>query len=123
MRQTPADKRLYEMHAEICLTFSHPKRIEILNLLRNGEKSVGQLVEQMGIAKANVSQHLAILRQRGAVTYRREGQTLYYRLTNPKIAQACDLMREVLLERLAEAERIVVRLRPPQAAAARPRRR
>jgi ArsR family transcriptional regulator len=108
------DKRIYELHAEVCQTFAHPKRIEILNLLRNGEKSVGQLVEEMGVAKANVSQHLSILRQRGAVTYRREGQTLYYRLTNPKIAQACDLMREVLLERLAEGERI--------AAAARPRR-
>ena len=100
------DKRIYELHAEVCQTFAHPKRIEILGLLREGEKSVGQLVEEMGVAKANVSQHLAILRQRGAVTYRREGQTLYYRLTNPKIAQACDLMRDVLLERLAEGERI-----------------
>ena len=105
------DKRIYELHAEICQTFAHPKRIEILNLLRNGEKSVGQLVEEMGIAKANVSQHLAILRQRGAVTYRREGKVLYYRLTNPKIAQACDLMRDVLLERLAEGERIAARER------------
>jgi len=105
------DKRIFELHAEVCQTFAHPKRIEILSLLRDGEKSVGQLVEEMGIAKANVSQHLAILRQRGAVTYRREGKVLYYRLTNPKIAQACDLMRDVLLERLAEGERIAARER------------
>lgn len=103
------DKRIFEMHAEVCQTFAHPKRIEILNLLRDGEKSVGQLVEEMEIAKANVSQHLAILRQRGAVTFRREGKTLYYRLTNPKIALACDLMREVLLERLEEGERLARR--------------
>lgn len=105
------DRKVYEMHAEVCRTFSHPKRIEILNLLRHGEKSVGQLVEEMGIAKANVSQHLSILRQRGAVTYRREGQTLYYRVANPKIIQACDLMREVLLERLAEGKQMVARMR------------
>jgi len=103
------DKRIFELHAEVCQTFAHPKRIEILSLLRDGEKSVGQLVEEMGAAKANVSQHLSILRQRGAVTYRREGQTLYYRLTNPKIAQACDLMRDVLLERLEEGERVARR--------------
>ena len=100
------DKRIYEMHAEVCRTFAHPKRIEILDLLREGEKSVGRLVEEMGIAKANVSQHLGILRQQGAVVCRREGQTLYYRITSPKITQACDLMRDVLLERLAEGERL-----------------
>jgi len=105
------DKRIFELHAEVCQTFAHPKRIEILSLLRDGEKSVGQLVEEMGVAKANVSQHLAILRQRGAVAYRREGKVIYYRLTNPKIAQACDLMRDVLLERLSEGERIAARAR------------
>jgi ArsR family transcriptional regulator len=100
------DKRIYELQADLCQTFGHSKRIEILCLLKAGEKSVTQLVEEMGIAKANVSQHLTILRQRGAVTFRREGQTLYYRLANPKIARACELMREVLLERLEEGERV-----------------
>jgi ArsR family transcriptional regulator len=107
MKIQKRDKRVYELHAEVCKAFAHPKRIEILNLLAGGEKSVGELVEEMGIAKANVSQHLALLRQLGAVGFRRAGQTLYYRLANPKIIQACRLMHEVLLERLAEEESII----------------
>ena len=105
------DKRLYELHAEVCRIFAHPKRIELLNLLREGEKSVGELVEEMGIAKANVSQHLAVLRERGVVSVRRKGQMAYYRVANPKIIRACDLMREVLLEKLREGERIAAAAR------------
>jgi DNA-binding transcriptional ArsR family regulator len=111
MRRTNIDRRVCQLLAEACQTFTHPKRVEIINLLREGEKSVGEIVDALGIAKANVSQHLAILRQRGAVAYRREGQTLHYRLANPKIIKACDLMKEVLLERLAEGERLVERAR------------
>lgn len=95
------------MQAEVCRSFSHPKRIELLNLLEGGERSVGELVEAMELPKANVSQHLAILRQCGAVTYRREGQMLYYRLSTNKIMEACHLLREVLQERLAEEEDIL----------------
>lgn len=102
-------KELYEMQAEICRMFAHPKRIEIIKLLREGEKSVGEIAEAMGIPTANASQQLAILRNIGAVTHRREGQTLYYRVANPKIFQACDLMREVLLDSLAERERLARR--------------
>jgi ArsR family transcriptional regulator len=94
------------MHANTCRALSHPKRVEILNRLREGEKSVGALVDEMGISKSNVSQHLALLRQVGAVTFRRDGQTLYYRVANPKILQACDLMKQVLLERLETIEAI-----------------
>ena len=95
------------MQAEVCRSFSHPKRIELLNLLEAGEKSVGELVEAMALPKANVSQHLAVLRQCGAVVYRRQGQTLYYRLSTNKIMEACHLMREVLRERLVEEEDIL----------------
>jgi len=98
------DHRLCQMHADTCRALSHPKRVEILNRLRDGEKSVGALVDEMGISKSNASQHLALLRQVGAVTYRRDGQTLYYRVANPKIIQACDLMKQVLLERLESQE-------------------
>lgn len=96
-------KRLYELHAEICQTLSNPKRLEILDLLREGEMSVGELASRMGIRVANLSQHLAILRERGVVITRREGVNIYYRVANPKIIQACMLIREVLHDQLAES--------------------
>ena len=101
------------MHADICKTFSSPKRLEIIFLLRDTEKSFGEIMDAMGVPKANLSQHLALLRERGVVTTRREGQNVYYHISNPKIIRACDLMREVLYERLAEGERLAAEMRPP----------
>lgn len=95
------DPQLYKLHASICHTLAHPKRLEIIDQLRLREMSVTELAEALGISQANLSQHLAIMRQKGIVTTRREGLSIYYRLSNPKITQACDLMRQVLLEHLA----------------------
>ena len=70
---------------------------------------MSRLVELLGIPKSNVSQHLSTMREKGVVDYRREGGYVYYRLANPKVLQACRLMREVLLEqfqRAAELSRI-----------------
>lgn len=101
------DKRLFELHAEVCKAFANAKRLEIIYALRDGEHSVEELVEILDLPKANISQHLTILRQRQAVIARREGLYIYYRLSNPKIAQACDLMREVLKEHLEENRKII----------------
>ncbi len=100
--------RITELHAEVCKTLGSPVRIEILESIRNGEKTVGQLSEELKLRQANVSQHLAVLRQRQVVTTRREGTSTYYRVSNPKIIQACQLMREVLLEQLKEAQKLTV---------------
>jgi ArsR family transcriptional regulator len=78
------------------------KRLMILHELREAEMSVGQLVSNLDLPQANVSQHLAILRERGIVTARREGTSVYYSLANPKIGQACDLVQEVLADQLAQ---------------------
>jgi len=104
------DKRIYEMHAEICKVFTSPKRLEIINLLRDGERTVNELAELVGIPQANISQHLTVLRQNNVVTTRREGANIYYTLAYPKILQACDLMREVLIEILAENEKLAKRM-------------
>jgi ArsR family transcriptional regulator len=94
------EKRIYQMHAEICKVFTSPSRLEIINILRDGEKSVGELVEKVGIRQANISQHLAVLREKGVVVLRKDGQNVFYSLANPKIIQACDIMRDVLVEQL-----------------------
>jgi len=100
------EHKIYEMHAEQCKIFTSPKRLEIIDLLRTGEKSVNDLSAYIGIRQSNVSQHLAILREKGVVAPRKEGNTTFYQITNSKILEACRLMREVLLERLEENSRI-----------------
>lgn len=95
-------KHLYELHADVCKTLANPKRIEIINLLRSGEMPVAELLKKTGLLKANLSQHLAVMRSKGIVKSRKEGLTVYYRIANPKIVKACDLMREVLYELMRE---------------------
>src|SRR4030066_2601705 len=100
------EKRIFQMHAEICKTLSNPIRLEILTKLRDGKKSVNELAALTGVRQATVSQHLAVLRQRGVVTTKREGINVYYDVANPKITRACDLMREVLFEHFASMNEI-----------------
>ena len=108
MRQIITDKSLYEMQAEICKTLTNPKRIEILNTLKNEEKTVTELVQALGASKANVSQHLAVMRHKGILTTRREGVNIYYRVTNPKVIEACALMKEVLFEQHMAKKKSVI---------------
>jgi len=84
--------------------------LKILNSLREKEKSVEELTELLGLHKANLSQHLAILRQRRIVTTRRAGLNIYYKIANPKMIKACDILKEVLFEQLAENERLVEKM-------------
>ena len=93
-------KELYKIHAEMCKVFSNPTRLEILNLLRDKEMSVTELIEKTELSQANISQHLSIMRSKGIVISDRKGKNIYYRLTNPKIIKAFDIIREILSERL-----------------------
>ncbi len=107
-KQTPspteADTRIFELQADICQTLANSKRLQIITLLKKGELSVGSMVKAMGIAKANLSQHLSSMRQKGILIARREGTTVYYRLASPKITEACAAMREVLMDLLEGQE-------------------
>ncbi|MBI5100633.1 MAG: winged helix-turn-helix transcriptional regulator [Nitrospirae bacterium] len=100
-------RTLFELQAEVCKTLASPKRLEIINALKEGEKSVGELVAILGVPKANVSQHLAVMRLKGILNSRRDGVNIFYRISNPKVIQACVLMREVLTEQMHERSRII----------------
>ena len=103
-------KELYEFHAEMCKVFSNPTRLEILNLLRDEELSVTELIAKTKLNQANISQHLSIMKSKGIVISDRKGKNVYYRLTNPKIIKAFDIIREILTERLKENGKIVTLL-------------
>jgi len=94
-------KELYKIHAELCKVFSNSIRLEILNLLRDKELSVTELIEKTKWSQANISQHLSIMKSKRIVISDRKGKNIYYRLTNPKIIKAFDIIRDVLSERLS----------------------
>ena len=95
------DLELFKLKAELCETFADPRRLMIINALREGELSVGDLVTRLDCHQALVSRHLGVLRHRGIVTSRREGVNIFYSLTDPYIIQACDIVHEVLMKQVA----------------------
>ncbi len=100
------NKKIFEIQADVCKTLANAKRIEIIDRLSNGEKTVSELVEALEISPANVSQHLSVMRQKGILITRREGVNIFYAISNPKVCQACGLMREVLMEMLSASSEI-----------------
>jgi ArsR family transcriptional regulator, virulence genes transcriptional regulator len=89
---------IFEMHAELCKALANEHRLAILYYLKDGEKCVGDIAAELDISVHLVSQHLRILKQRLLVRSRKEGQTVYYSITNPKFIQACSLIRQALIE-------------------------
>lgn len=104
---SPTDKRILRLQSEVCKMLSNVKRLEILHQLRDGEMTVGELALKMGVRQANVSQHLALMRQRKIVVERREGNRVLYRIADRGINKACDTMRDVLLHQLGEDSKLV----------------
>ena len=102
MKQTSARKkaridfRIYERQAQICKAFANPVRLIILDLVSNGEVKSADLQETLGITKANLSQHLAVLRTAGIIVLRREGKQVFCSLAMPEVKQACETVHKVL---------------------------
>lgn len=91
----PLPRTAYQKNAEIYKILANPKRLEILNLLREQEMPVEELVKTLGIPKANVSQHLALLRHAKLVTVRRDGLKGYYNIIDPRIVEPCRILHQL----------------------------
>lgn len=87
---------IHRLHSTVCKALSDPKRILILDSLRHGERSVGEICEMLDLPQTNVSQHLGVLRGKGLVHSRRDAQWMYYSLVSPKVTEAIDLLVEVM---------------------------
>lgn len=105
------ESRLFQLQAEICKTLADPHRLKIVHELRQGEKSVGQLVAILNIPQSNVSRHLAIMRERNIVQTRRDGTSVFYSLANPKIGDACDSVRKILESQLLQNRELMNSIR------------
>ena len=89
---------VFHAHAELCKALASEHRLAILYTLSAGERCVGDLATEVGISVHNVSQHLRLLKERRLVQSRKEAQTVYYSITNPKFIQGCTLIRQALIE-------------------------
>lgn len=87
---------LYQMKADFFKTLGHPVRIRVLELLSQREHAVAEMLVEIGIEAANLSQQLSILRRAGLVTARREGLSVTYELTTPEVAQLLATARAIL---------------------------
>jgi DNA-binding transcriptional ArsR family regulator len=106
---------LYQLKAEFFKTLGHPARIRVLELLSQREHAVAELLPEVGIEAANLSQHLAVLRRAGLVATRKEGSTVFYSLTSPHVAELLAVARRILSGVLSGQVELLADLRDPGA--------
>ena len=102
---------IYQLKAEIFKTMGHPIRIRVLEMLGEREHSVGEMLPELGVEAANLSQHLAVLRRAGLVSTRREGSTVFYALNSSQVAELLAVARRMLTALLADQQQVLNDLR------------
>ena len=95
-------KAVYERHAEMCKVFSHSTRLMILNVLRDEEMTVAAIADNLGIVMGTISPHLLMMKRQRVLVSRKQGNQVFYRLANPRMLQAFDLIRELLYEQMSQ---------------------
>ena len=91
-------QQIFNLHADVLKALSHPKRLEIIHLLRDQSLSVSDIQQMLDLPQANLSQHLQVLRDQKIVNCEKKGKQIFYKVSHPNYLKACDLIRQVLLE-------------------------
>jgi len=99
--------KVYSLLAKMIQAMANPRRLEIIDLLGQGEKTVDQVARETHMAVANASQHLQVLKSANLVEIRRQGNFIHYRLAHEEIYRSWQTLRELGLERIAEMEKII----------------
>ncbi|MBM4154907.1 MAG: helix-turn-helix transcriptional regulator [Lentisphaerae bacterium] len=97
---------IFEQQAKLCAMMASAKRLAIVEILKRGEASVGDIAAALGCTISTASQHLRLMRDKQVVVARKDAQTVFYRLRNPKVVQCCHMVRELLLESFAAGSRL-----------------
>lgn len=93
--KSPLPKEAYEKNALIYKILANSKRLEILNILKISETSVENLLKITKLPKANLSQHLALMRHNGLIVARREGLKIFYKIVDPRIVEPCKILHQL----------------------------
>jgi DNA-binding transcriptional ArsR family regulator len=106
-RQTAVENEILERQVLICKAFANTTRLHILDLLGKRNWSAAEIQKELGISKANLSQHAMVLRSAGVVVRRREGKQVYFSLAMPEVKKACQLIQHVLRAQIRNGQRLV----------------
>lgn len=96
--------------ADLFRVLGHPARVRLLELLRDGERSVGDLQRELGLDSSGTSQHLGVLRRHGILDTRREGTSIYYRVRDPRVFQLLVTARQILTTALEDSRELLEEL-------------
>lgn len=107
-------RAVYQMKAEFFRILGHPVRVRILELLRDGERTVGDLQNELQMDSSGTSQHLGVLRRHGILDGRREGTSVYYAVRDPRIFQLLEVSRQILTSSLTESQAVLDELSGPR---------
>lgn len=99
---------IYEKQVNICKAFANPIRLRILDLIAQRPYAVSELQEQLSISKANLSQHMTILKAAGVIITHRKGKQVDCSLAIPEVKQACQLIRDVLRAQIRSGQQLAV---------------
>lgn len=105
---------IYRVKADFFKVLAHPARIRILEILREGERSVGDLVPEVGIESSHLSQQLGIMRRANLVQSRKEGSTVYYSVGDRALFDLLDIARSIITSSLSESQGLLDELRAEQ---------
>jgi DNA-binding transcriptional ArsR family regulator len=95
---------VYVAKAQLFRVLGHPVRIRILELLSDGERTVGELQAELNVDSSGTSQHLGALRQQGVLQSRREGSSVYYGIRDPRVSQLLAVARQILTSALSDSQ-------------------
>lgn len=98
-----AARPINQVKADFFRTLGHPARVRVLELLRDGEMTVGQLQAELGLDSSGASQHLSAMRRQGLLESRKEGTSVHYRVRDPRVFQLLESARQVIGSHLEEA--------------------
>ncbi|MBS1881655.1 MAG: helix-turn-helix transcriptional regulator [Actinobacteria bacterium] len=120
MPLSPPDKperSIQRLEAEFFRTLGHPARVQVVELLRDGEMTVGDIQKELGIDSSGTSQHLGAMRRQGILEARKEGTSVHYRVRDPRVFQLLGSARQVIGSQLEEASALLGELgsAPPRA--------
>jgi len=107
-RESGFETMIYEKQVSICKAFANPIRLRILDMIAQRPYAASELQEQLSISKANLSQHMTILRAAGVIITHREGKQVYCSLAIPEVKQACQLIRNVLRAQIRSGQQLAV---------------
>ena len=101
---------IYQVKAEFFKTLAHPARIRVLEILRDGDRAVSELIPEVGIESSHLSQQLGIMRRANLVQSRKEGATVVYSVSNPTIFELLDVAKKILTSSLVETRDLLAEL-------------